>query len=332
MIWNMELSLHNRRFRKRLVSHWPNVLNCTCRIINLSNCRITPSLFSRSTFLTWLEKHRRSAITAEFVVNTTDGSIHAKAVEKSTISSVSKISEMWNRHIWSKMPLVSSVDRCAMKLFLSIGTLFQAGLVRSAKIFEDSSPPMISLKPMYSLDLRVLSSTVFNLRHGSNRWILHRRSISRVTSLVVYRPHPRSVYRRMNLMIVWEWFSSKVLLWHHSPTRLKASRTYLNSIADISSNRLTQADLLILDVSIKLLNTSPELLVSSLSSFEVYRLSQLFLFLSSTDQQYITYERFSELFSAYLLAATSELDSQETYFRKSWSPFWLIRQRRLRTW
>ena len=99
------------------------------------------------------------------------------------------------------------------------------------------------------------------------------------------------------------------------------SRTYLNSIADISSNRLTQADLLILDLSIKLLNTSPELLVSSLSSFEVYRLSQLFLFLSSTDQQYITYERFNQLFSTYLLAATSELDSQETYFRKSSSWF-----------
>ena len=51
MIWNMELSLHTHQCRKRLVSHWLSVLNCTCRTINLSKCRITPSLFSRSTFL-----------------------------------------------------------------------------------------------------------------------------------------------------------------------------------------------------------------------------------------------------------------------------------------
>ena len=242
---------------------------------------------------------------------------------------------MWNRRIWSKMPLVSSVDRCSAKLFLSIGTLFQAGLVRSAKIFEDSYPPMISRKPMYYLNRWLVWSTIFSLRHGSNRWILHRRSISKATSLVVYRPHRRSVYRRTNLMNVWEWFSSKALPWYHSPRDsvcLMISRTYLNSIADISSNRLTQADLLILDISIKLLNTSPQLLVPSLSSFEVYRLSQLFLFLSSTDQQYITYERFNQLFSTYLLAATSELDSQETYFRKSSSWFLMARKRHLRTW
>ncbi|CAF1083646.1 unnamed protein product [Rotaria sordida] len=88
---------------------------------------------------------------------------------------------------------------------------------------------------------------------------------------------------------------------------------FLHTITDITSNRLPQADLLILDVSMKIFHTSPKFLVNALTSFELYRLSQLFISLSSTDNQCITYNKFHQVFNTYLLAIMPELNSNEKH-------------------
>ncbi|CAF3270711.1 unnamed protein product [Rotaria sp. Silwood2] len=88
---------------------------------------------------------------------------------------------------------------------------------------------------------------------------------------------------------------------------------FLHTIIDITSNRLSQADLLILDVSMKIFHTSPKFLVNSLTSFELYRLSQLFISLSSIDNQCVTYNKFQQVFNTYLLAIMPELNSNEKH-------------------
>jgi hypothetical protein len=94
-------------------------------------------------------------------------------------------------------------------------------------------------------------------------------------------------------------------------------RTFLNTIADISSNRLSQSDIITLDVSLKILRTPSKFLVNSLTPFELYRLSQLFISLSSNDNQYITYHKFHQVFNTYLQITIPELNSNEKYLRKS---------------
>ncbi|CAF1187331.1 unnamed protein product [Adineta ricciae] len=103
-------------------------------------------------------------------------------------------------------------------------------------------------------------------------------------------------------------------------TRLKPNRTkhmkdilqtYVNTIADISTNRLTQTDLLLLDVSLKIVRTPPKLLVNSLSTFELYRISQLFLAFSSPDKQSITYDKFQQILNMYLMTTVAELKPDE---------------------
>ena len=87
--------------------------------------------------------------------------------------------------------------------------------------------------------------------------------------------------------------------------------TYLNSIAEILSNRLTQVDLLILEISLKLLRTPPSQLVSSLSQFELYRLSQLFLQVSSPDHQYINNDQFEKTFRSFLRTTMSDFHTED---------------------
>lgn len=93
-------------------------------------------------------------------------------------------------------------------------------------------------------------------------------------------------------------------------------RLFLHTIIDITSNRLSHRDLLIIDVSMKILNTPPKFLVYGLTQFELYGLSQLFILLSSEDNQYIASTKFNECFNTYLSAIQPELDSNEKYSRK----------------
>ncbi|CAF3804719.1 unnamed protein product [Rotaria sp. Silwood1] len=90
-------------------------------------------------------------------------------------------------------------------------------------------------------------------------------------------------------------------------------KIFLHTITDVTSNRLSQEDLLMLDVSMKIFRTSPKLLVNSLTSLELYRLSQFFISLSSTDNQYITDDKFHQVFNTYLLAIMPEIDSNEKH-------------------
>ena len=94
-------------------------------------------------------------------------------------------------------------------------------------------------------------------------------------------------------------------------------RIYLHTIADVTFNRLSKTDLFNLDVNMKILRTPPTHLVNSLTSFELYRLSQIFLSLSSSDNQYITYYKFHEIFNNYFHTIMPEIDSNETKIRKS---------------
>jgi len=71
-----------------------------------------------------------------------------------------------------------------------------------------------------------------------------------------------------------------------------------------------------LDISLKILRTPPKSLVNSLTSFELYRLSQLFISLSSIDNQSITYNKFHQVFNTYLLTTMPELNANEKHLRK----------------
>lgn len=84
---------------------------------------------------------------------------------------------------------------------------------------------------------------------------------------------------------------------------------FLNTITDMTPNRLTQVDLLILDVTMKIIYTSPRRLVNSLTPFELYRLNQIFTLFSSTDNPCTTYDK-------YLHVIIPELDSEEKNLRK----------------
>jgi len=84
----------------------------------------------------------------------------------------------------------------------------------------------------------------------------------------------------------------------------------------MTSNQLSQRDLQNLDISVKILSTPPKYLVKYLTSFELYRLSQLFNSLSSIDQQHITYKKFYKIFNNYLQKTISELNSHEKHLRK----------------
>ncbi|CAF4059544.1 unnamed protein product [Adineta steineri] len=88
---------------------------------------------------------------------------------------------------------------------------------------------------------------------------------------------------------------------------------FLHTIADITSNRLSQIDLLNLDISLKILRIPPKFLVNSLTSFELYRLSQLFLSLSSIDNPSITQNKFHQIFNNYFLTTMPELNSDEKH-------------------
>ena len=94
------------------------------------------------------------------------------------------------------------------------------------------------------------------------------------------------------------------------------SRIFLHTITDITSNRLSQLDLFILDVSMKIFHTPAEFLVHALTPFELYRLSQLFLSLSSTDNRCTSYNKSNEFFNAYLLAIIPEMNSNDKQLRK----------------
>ncbi|CAF0714356.1 unnamed protein product [Adineta steineri] len=88
---------------------------------------------------------------------------------------------------------------------------------------------------------------------------------------------------------------------------------FLHTIADITSNRLSQIDLLNLDISLKILRIPSKFLVNSLTSFELYRLSQLFLSLSSIDNPSITQNKFHQIFNNYFLTTMPELNSDEKH-------------------
>lgn len=84
----------------------------------------------------------------------------------------------------------------------------------------------------------------------------------------------------------------------------------------MTSNRLSQTDLQTLDISLKILRTPSKLLVKFLTPFELYRLSQFFISLSSIDNQYITYKKFHQVFYNYLQTTIPELNSHEKHLRK----------------
>jgi len=56
--------------------------------------------------------------------------------------------------------------------------------------------------------------------------------------------------------------------------------------------------------------------VNSLTPFELYRLSQFLISLSSIDNQCINSNKFHQIFHTYLLKTMSELNSDEKHLRK----------------
>ncbi|CAF4588806.1 unnamed protein product [Rotaria socialis] len=86
---------------------------------------------------------------------------------------------------------------------------------------------------------------------------------------------------------------------------------FLHTITDITSNRLSQLDLLILDICMKIFHTPVKSLVHALTTFELYRLSQLFISLSSADNRCASYNKTNEFFNTYLLAIIPEINSNE---------------------
>ena len=91
-------------------------------------------------------------------------------------------------------------------------------------------------------------------------------------------------------------------------------RTYVTSIADLSSTHLTSSDLFVIDVSMKIIRTSPKLLLHALTENEIYRLSQLFLSLiASPEEPYISRQRVSDVFETYCKKLLPSLNIDSDY-------------------
>ena len=91
---------------------------------------------------------------------------------------------------------------------------------------------------------------------------------------------------------------------------------FLRSIADVTIHQLSQDDLMMLDTSLALLCTSSKQLVHALTPWELHRLSQLFILLSSSDTRCISRDRFDAIFHTSLplmipgLSAAEKLESE----------------------
>ena len=117
--------------------------------------------------------------------------------------------------------------------------------------------------------------------------------------------HPDEFHRRIKTLLKFDFTGIPLFL------RSRCSRMFLRSMADVTVNRLSQDDLLMLETSLALLSTSPKHLVHALTPWELYRLSQLFTLLSSSDTQCISRDRFDGIFHTYLPLIMSGLTAIE---------------------
>lgn len=93
-------------------------------------------------------------------------------------------------------------------------------------------------------------------------------------------------------------------------------RTFLHTIPELISNRLSPSDLFTLDLSLKIIRVPAEQLMHLLSPWELFRLSELFLSFSSLDHQYVSHQKFDQIFHRYLQRTMPELNFTDEQLRR----------------